>query len=274
MLVHLSALLLQVSALTGAQVQARIDQDLAASQPVVAHVVVALCDNRYQGIVPVSKTLGDGQNPRTNLYWGAAYGVHTYFSRANRYKTVDALWDTESSVLEKVVFQGQVRRDQIQAPLFIVAEAWDGKHISGAISRFLRMAAGHDPCAVKIGNDPNSIRAGGDSAVVAFVGHNGLVDFTAPCNPEPRVGARPRSSIVLACASKPYFLDLLREGGSHPLLLTTGLMAPEAYSLEAALAAFAAGGSPENVHEAAASSYDRFQHCGKRGALNLFYSQP
>ena len=37
------------------------------------HVFVALCDNKYQGIVPVPESIGNGQNARTNLYWGAAY---------------------------------------------------------------------------------------------------------------------------------------------------------------------------------------------------------
>ena len=48
----------------------------AAPQPAprsfkVVHVFVALCDNRHQGIVPVRAELGNGQDPRTNLYWGA-----------------------------------------------------------------------------------------------------------------------------------------------------------------------------------------------------------
>ena len=34
------------------------------------HVLVALCDNINQGIVPVPPQLGDGQDPRNNLYWG------------------------------------------------------------------------------------------------------------------------------------------------------------------------------------------------------------
>ncbi len=45
----------------------------------VIHVFVALCDNQHQGIVPVSKVLGNGKDPKNNLYWGAAYGVKTYF---------------------------------------------------------------------------------------------------------------------------------------------------------------------------------------------------
>ncbi len=36
--------------------------------PAVIHVFVALCDNKYQGIAKVSKKLGDGSNPDTNLY--------------------------------------------------------------------------------------------------------------------------------------------------------------------------------------------------------------
>ena len=60
-----------------AAVQARIDQDHQRGAPVVVHVVVALCDNEHQGIVPVPATLGNGQDPRNNLYWGALYGVRT-----------------------------------------------------------------------------------------------------------------------------------------------------------------------------------------------------
>ncbi|MGC6431949.1 MAG: hypothetical protein ACON5F_12965 [Jejuia sp.] len=35
------------------------------------HVYVALCDNINQGIVPVPAKLGNGQDPKNNLYWGA-----------------------------------------------------------------------------------------------------------------------------------------------------------------------------------------------------------
>jgi len=53
----------------------RIRTDVAAQRPLVAHVVVALCDNVHQGIVPVPRALGNGQDPSSNLYWGARYGV-------------------------------------------------------------------------------------------------------------------------------------------------------------------------------------------------------
>jgi hypothetical protein len=46
------------------------------------HIMVALCDNFYQGIVPVPEGIGNGQDPRTNLYWGCGYGVKTFFKRS------------------------------------------------------------------------------------------------------------------------------------------------------------------------------------------------
>jgi len=43
----------------------------ANSQSKTVHVFVALCDNEFQGIVPVLLTLGNGKDPTRNLYWGA-----------------------------------------------------------------------------------------------------------------------------------------------------------------------------------------------------------
>ena len=51
---------------------------LSAAEPFVVHVSVALCDNASQGIVPVPAAIGDGNAPRTNLYWGASLGVKTW----------------------------------------------------------------------------------------------------------------------------------------------------------------------------------------------------
>ncbi len=53
---------------------------LAASAPTaprVVHVVVAPCDNLNRGIAPLA--IGNGQNPATNLHWGAAYGPEKPF---------------------------------------------------------------------------------------------------------------------------------------------------------------------------------------------------
>ena len=84
----------------------------------------------------------------------------------------------------------------------------------------------------------------------------------------------PRSSAVLACASKEYFLDYLDATQSHALLLTTGLMAPEAYTLDAAIRAWVSDGSTAQVVEAAAQAYHRYQKCGVGAARRLFWGSP
>lgn len=277
--------------------ETRARLDLLADRPLVAHVVVALADNEAQGIVPVPPALGDGDDPDGNLYWGARYGVATWFARdaaeARGWERV-ALAETAvgagtgeealpEGVLRRVVFRRDVERDGVKAEAYVVADAWRGAAIREATLAFLRYAAGAETIAVRAaaaGNDagqdarnPVEIRAGGRAHVVAFVGHDGLMDFTIPADeaPERDADAPPRAAIVLACASEPYFRPLLERAGAWPMVTTTDLMAPEAYSLQAALDAWFDG--PEGagaMRAAAAEAYDRFQGCGSRAASRLF----
>jgi len=159
--------------------------------------------------------------------------------------------------------------------IYLVAEAWDGQKIKEAIQRFFSLAAGREPEPIRLsfGGKNVDLSAGGASHLVAFVGHNGLMDFhPGEILPRPP-DAQPSSSVILACASKPYFLDKLRLVGSHPLLLTTGLMAPEAYTLDAVLRTWFRGQTPEAVREAAAAAYTRFQGCGIIAARRLFSAE-
>ncbi len=256
----------------GELVQARVAEDLARGEPIVVHVVVALCDNLHQGIVPVPKAIGDGQDPRSNLYWGAGFGVRTFLVRKGGWALLKA--DAPGSgVLERIVLRKQVRRAGKQVPVFLVAEAWDGKEIRSATARFLALAGGHQAEALPVpGGVP--LKAGGASHLVAYVGHDGLMDFPVPWQGGPAAGAPPRSSMVLACASRAFFQGPLDQGGSHPLLLTTNLMAPEAYTLEAAVTAWAQGGSTAQVCDAAATAYAVHQKISPKAARRLFTGTP
>jgi hypothetical protein len=84
------------------------------------------------------------------------------------------------------------------------------------------------------------------------------------------VDAKPRDAIMLACASKSYFADALRWTGAKPLLWTTGLMAPEAYVIEAALAGWVENETAEEIRLRAARAYDKYQHTGAKAAMRLF----
>ena len=83
-------------------------------------------------------------------------------------------------------------------------------------------------------------------------------------------GEKPRHTIVLACASKAFFAPYIRQTGAEPLLWTTGLMAPEAYTLKSALDGWIARENDEAIRHRAAWAYNRYQKCGERAASKLF----
>ena len=255
--------------------QARLDRDLRAGRPVVVHLVVALCDNLHQGIVPVPKAIGNGQDPRSNLYWGARFGVRTFLAREGGWKVLPGSLAQGGAVLERVVFFARLRRGATTVPVYLVADAWDGAEMRGAIETFLGYASGtrREEVSFRDGAETVRLAAGGSAHLVAFVGHNGLMDFQL-AKLIPRAAQAPaNSSLVLACASKPYFHRALQAAGSHPLLLTTGLMAPEAYTLDAALKTWIGNGSVAQVRETAAQAYQKYQKCGLRAARNLFWGE-
>ena len=242
----------------------RIAIDARAGRPLVAHVMVALCDNDAQGIAPVSRSLGDGQTPRTNLYWGARYGVRTFLPRDAGWRRVPFDGAPPEGVLERLVFSKIVSG----RPTYIVADAWDGAQIEQTTRWFLDSAAGGRRQRVRVGDV--ELAVGGDAHVIAYVGHNGLMDFAAPAVHPTTEGSVAKSAIVLACASMPYFGDRLRRHGVNNLLLTTNLMAPEAYTLDAALTKWFGGANAKDTRRAAAVAYTKYQRYPLKVGLRLF----
>jgi hypothetical protein len=237
------------------------------SPPRVVHVFVALADNVHQGIVPVPAKLGNGADPEHNLYWGAAGGVKTFFARSVEWRLVSQQQRPKPEILERCVFQHRT------ANVYLVADAYRGDRIQQAIMDFLEAAAGvsHEPVTIRGGTGDKVVAAAGDSKLVAYVGHDGLMDFQLPVIARPSVGGR-RDAIVLACASKAYFAALLRSAGARPLLWTTGLMAPEAYTLKSALDGWILEEKDGQIRERAAVAYDKYQKCGLKGARRLLVS--
>lgn len=227
----------------------------------VVHVVVALCDNVNQGIVKVPAGIGNGQKPGTNLYWGAGYGVKTHFDRAAEWVRVKCAPASEVHILDRAVWK---HRD---SAVYLVADAYDGKYIREATEDLLSYASGAKP--LRIVADGHTVLAGGAADLIAYVGHDGLMDFTLN-DDYPATDRKRRETIILACISKRYFAEPLRSTGADPLLWTTGLMAPEAYTLRAALEGWVKRETPAAIDERAAVAYNTYQKCGLTGARRLF----
>ena len=230
------------------------------SVPVI-HVFVALADNVNQGIVPVSASLGNGDSPGTNLYWGAAFGVRTFFSRNKDWELVSITRNPSTTILERGIFKHR------RIPLLLVADAYRGKEIAQTTWDFLEAAAGKP--GEKLNAGSTEFHTAGSADLVAYVGHNGLMDFKLQTQPKSR-DDRQRRAIILACASKQYFSPALQQTGATPLLWTTNLMAPEAYVLSAAIDGWIKKDSDEQVRLRAADAYNKYQNCGVKAARNLF----
>lgn len=241
------------------------EKPAVVNQVPVIHVFVALCDNVNQGIVPVSASLGNGDNPSTNLYWGAAFGVKTFFGKSKDWELVSTVASPRAAVLERLVFKHR------QQDVFIVADAYRGKEISQATWDFLQAASGRpgDVASIKSGGKTVELNTDGSAELVAYIGHNGLMDFALHSMPHAR-DERHRKAIILACLSKKYFAAPLKSSGASPLLWTTNLMAPEAYVLSAAIDGWLKQESDEKVRLRAAKAYDNYQNCGLNAANNLF----
>ena len=95
------------------------------------------------------------------------------------------------------------------------------------------------------------------------------MDFQLPHFPSKKNDIH-RDAVVLACASKQFFAEGIRTSGAYPLIWTTGLMAPEAYTLKSLLDGWITGENSEQIRDRAAEAYDKYQKCGLRAAHRLF----
>jgi hypothetical protein len=229
----------------------------------VVHVYVALCDNRYQGIVPVPAAIGNGQNPQQNLYWGASLGVKNFLKNRPHWKLVHTSKPDSGFVLERIVFKHRTEN------IWLVADAYDGKEIKTCTINFLKASSGNLADSVMV--DSKKIYCGASAGLVTYIGHNGLMDFKIE-EQFPAADKAERSTVILACISKSYFTPYLKTTGAKPLLWTTGLMCPEAYTLDAAITSWMNKEDADATSTRAAQAYHQYQHCGIKGAKRLLVS--
>jgi hypothetical protein len=239
---------------------------LSAQAPVrVVHVFVALADNAHQGIVPIPARLGDGDAPAGNLYWGAAFGVKSFFRSSKDWEFISSNPGPSLAILERCIFKHR------SESVYLVADAYRGSQMREAVTDFLSASSGLESQSLLVKRGPASVTIwmGGGADLVVYVGHDAFMDFQI--NPVlGGISTKPRMAIVLACASKSFFAPYLKNARATPLLWTTGLMAPEAYTLKAALDGWMANEDGESVRQRAAQAYDKYQHCGLRAAQRLF----
>jgi hypothetical protein len=243
-----------------------IRERVRQGQPLLVHAVVALADNVHQGIVPVPAKLGNGDDPGHNLYWGARYGVKAYFLRSPGWKLIGSEAPEGSAILERVVFRGRIAGRTV----YLVAEAYRGSRIQSALEDFLRIVAGRRLCTHKVEN--GSMEFCSKAGLVAYVGHNGLMEIELDELPRWQKDSGQRDAIVLACLGRSYFTKPIRKAGAYPLLWSTGLMAAEAYTLRAAVEGWVRAEDAGSIRNRAARAYAKYQKWNLDAAKRLLVS--
>ncbi len=246
----------------------RVITDVAAGKPLVAEVHVPLCDNT---IIPCGNPkLGDGDNPKTNLYWATTPGFGVWFGRSGSgWKRVAKIVQPhgqagnltgDPNILETHVYRRTVRapagwRQRGVAATFeldIVVHAWRGSAIDRALAAYAAQISTDTPRALTLA-DGSSLEIGGAAQLVAWVGHNRLMDLARFEWPAP-VSAK-KGTIAIACHTAAYMEAHVPAATRVPLLMTRDFLFANAAPLEAAVLAFAAGGSYARIRNDAAIAY-------------------
>ncbi|MFZ2311197.1 MAG: hypothetical protein WAV82_01125 [Methylobacter sp.] len=214
-------------------------------------VIVSLVDNVSQGIVPVPEKIGNGDDPRNNLYWGALYGVKTFLSKADGWRKLGCEQNISDTILERCEFAWKDK-------LTVTADAYRGSRIDQAMLDFMQQAA----------TPPNAAKR----EMVVFIGHDGLMDIQNKPIIEhfPKHTGHDKQAVVLACMSEEYFAGHLLAAGSKPVVTTYSFMAPEAYVLEAIARGFANQASEVELRSSAGAAYAKYQRISAKAGKSVF----
>lgn len=249
----------------------RVIEDITAGKPLVVEVHVPLCDSSI--IACGNAKLGDGDNPATNLYWSTTPGFGEWFARkGSGWKKLLATEETgDRDVLALHVYRRELATPAAWrkrgAPRTLVVDlvihGWRGKAIDRALAAYAADVSGQGEREVAL-PDGTKLAAGGAAQLVAWVGHNRLMDLDKFEWPTP--GKRAIGAVAIACETSPYMKHELSAATRVPLLMTEDFLFANAAPLEAAVLAFAAGGGYPQIRRDATQAYadvqkETFKHC-------------
>jgi hypothetical protein len=217
---------------------------LAAAEKRIA-VFVGLCDNATQGIIKVDAKIGDGDKPADNLYWGCTDGLRSHFKASKRWKLEKSETATgDDRILERLTFR------HVSGEAVLIAEAWRGSKLKEC----------YEAC--------EKAMLSGDNDLVAFIGHNVLMDVAIEAPAQKAKGKT--DAIVLCCVSDRYFRQRLENASVRPALLTTQLMYPGSFILHDALEPWLQGKARDSLRDAAGLAYARNQKIKPAAAKGVF----
>lgn len=250
--------------------QDRVIADAAAGKPLVVQAHVPLCEASI--IRCGGHGLGDGDDPKRNLYWATSEGFVGWFAKRSKAWRLALRTDGKALGLPDVIEVRVWRRDVTTSadwrrrgapatlPVYVVAMAWRGKAIDASLAAYARDLYGAETRKIQL-SDGTVLDAGGSAQIVAYVGHNRLMDLSgydwtkaggaaadAPAPPA-------KGAIAIACHTAAYMKEAVPAPGRVPLLFTADFLMASAPTLDGSVSAFAAGGDFRAIRRGAAQGY-------------------
>ena len=207
-------------------IKARLKSKIDNKEPLIVHLYIPLCDNDHQGIVPTTKSLGDGLSLKTNLYWATSGGTKGYFKNKTDWKTVYNAFDIDTNVLERIVFKHWINNSTV----YLVADAYRGDRMEETINDYLASISNNRHQTIFL-KDSTALKIAGHSDLIMFNGHNGAMDAIT-IKPWLNTSTKRTDIVMNACLTYDYLQNEFMHAGGYPLVRTNTLLYPGAYVLE------------------------------------------
>jgi hypothetical protein len=255
--------------------QSDVRADIAAGKPIVVQVHVPLCDSSI--IRCGGKGLGDGGDIQRNLYWATTEGLAGWMDRR------DSGWSRElrttgQAVGEPDVLEVRAWRREVDVPrvwagpgmparfvVHLVGFAWRGTAIDHALSGYFSDLYRNQPRKLRVSDEGRGVElelaAGGAARIVAWVGHNRLMDVAADWKELARTqqpGYR-KGTMAIACYSADYLRPGVPAPTRVPLLMTSSFVMASSAALEQGVMAFLSGGDFASIRAGGTAGYARGQ---------------
>jgi hypothetical protein len=235
----------------------------AEPKPQVLHAFVALCDNASQGIIPVAPKIGNGDDLSNNLYWGCDEAIVPCLQKSADWKKISiSTPGGQEVILSRAIFIHK------SSGAILVADAYRGKEIRLALRDYFAALAGTLNLELEV--QGKSISAGGRAGFIAYVGHDGLMEFPAVV-PQRDTARPPVAAVAFSCRSQAFFQKHIESVNATPYILTTQLMYPGGFLLQSAAECWIAGKSGEILKQRVAKGYAKNQGISQKSAEGVFW---
>ncbi len=215
----------------------------------------------------VASRFGDGDDPSTNLCWGALYGVETHLANAGGWRRAFTDDGGGGEIVRRVVFHRVAAPTEawlslgVTSPfdVYVLANAWPSRSIAAAMEQPLRDAMTDAETVLAV--DGHDVAFGAGSAVVGYFGHNLMLDAYWDPFASLVAGEHPyQAGVFYLCSRSAVVLhQAVVDHGLYSVLFVRDPVVPEAYLLDGMLKAIVRGELGDGVLDGAAAEYARYQ---------------